>query len=154
VLFHSPHRGSFHLSLTVLVHYRSSKVFSLGRWAPQLHTELACSVLLRIPTRSSRVLSTGLSPPSVSLSSAVPLPYFRFLSVLQPRTICMTRFGLLRFRSPLLTESFLLLQVLRCFSSLSSPLTGYVFTCGSAGIPRRGFPHSDIYGSLSYHNSP
>ena len=28
-LFHSPHRGSFHLSLTVLVHYRSKKVFSL-----------------------------------------------------------------------------------------------------------------------------
>ncbi len=25
VLFHSPHRGSFHLSLTVLVHYRSLK---------------------------------------------------------------------------------------------------------------------------------
>lgn len=23
VLFHSPHRGAFHLSLTVLVHYRS-----------------------------------------------------------------------------------------------------------------------------------
>ena len=23
VLFHSPHRGTFHLSLTVLVHYRS-----------------------------------------------------------------------------------------------------------------------------------
>ena len=29
VLFHSPHRGSFHLSLTVLVHYRSEKVCSL-----------------------------------------------------------------------------------------------------------------------------
>ncbi len=29
VLFHSPYRGSFHLSLTVLVHYRSLKVFSL-----------------------------------------------------------------------------------------------------------------------------
>ena len=28
-LFHSPHRGSFHLSLTVLVHYRSQNVFSL-----------------------------------------------------------------------------------------------------------------------------
>ncbi len=25
VLFHSPRRGSFHLSLTVLVHYRSSE---------------------------------------------------------------------------------------------------------------------------------
>jgi len=30
VLFHSPHRGSFHLSLTVLVHYRSEVIFSLG----------------------------------------------------------------------------------------------------------------------------
>ena len=29
VLFHSPHRGSFHLSLTVLVHYRSEEVCSL-----------------------------------------------------------------------------------------------------------------------------
>ncbi len=29
-LFHSPHRGTFHLSLTVLVHYRSTGVFSLG----------------------------------------------------------------------------------------------------------------------------
>ena len=27
-----PFRGAFHLSLTVLVHYRSLKVFSLGRW--------------------------------------------------------------------------------------------------------------------------
>jgi hypothetical protein len=30
VLFHSPHRGSFHLSLTVLVRYRSQTIFSLG----------------------------------------------------------------------------------------------------------------------------
>jgi hypothetical protein len=29
VLFHSPHRGSFHLSLTVLVHYRSEEICSL-----------------------------------------------------------------------------------------------------------------------------
>ena len=28
-LFHSPHRGSFHLSLTVLVHYRSEEVCSI-----------------------------------------------------------------------------------------------------------------------------
>ena len=31
VLFHRPHRAAFHLSLTVLVHYRSEDVFSLGR---------------------------------------------------------------------------------------------------------------------------
>ena len=36
----SPFRGAFHLSLTVLVHYRSLKLFSLGGWAPQLPTRL------------------------------------------------------------------------------------------------------------------
>ena len=30
ILFHLPNRDAFHLSLTVLVHYRSSKVFSLS----------------------------------------------------------------------------------------------------------------------------
>ncbi len=34
VLFHSPNRGTFHLSLTVLVHYRSPNVFSLREWTP------------------------------------------------------------------------------------------------------------------------
>ncbi len=48
ILFHSPRRGSFHLSLTVLMRYRSSRVFSLGGWTPQFHTMLACIVLLRI----------------------------------------------------------------------------------------------------------
>ncbi len=33
-LFHSPHWGAFHLSLTVLVHYRSHGVFSLERVVP------------------------------------------------------------------------------------------------------------------------
>jgi hypothetical protein len=32
----SPSRGAFHLSLTVLVHYRWPDVFSLGGWSPQL----------------------------------------------------------------------------------------------------------------------
>ena len=35
-LFHSPRRGAFHRSLTVLVHYRSQAVFSLGTWASPL----------------------------------------------------------------------------------------------------------------------
>ena len=37
-LFHSPRRGAFHRSLTVLVHYRSVAVFSLGGWSPQLQS--------------------------------------------------------------------------------------------------------------------
>ena len=75
VLFHSPHRGSFQLSLTVLVRYRSSGVFSLGEWSPLLPTGLACPVVLWYPATAFRVSCTGLSPSPVSLSSAVPLPY-------------------------------------------------------------------------------
>ena len=33
-----PFRGAFHLSLTVLVHYRSRWVFSLGGWSPRIPT--------------------------------------------------------------------------------------------------------------------
>ncbi len=33
-----PSRGAFHLSLTVLVHYRSHGVFSLGRWSSRIPT--------------------------------------------------------------------------------------------------------------------
>jgi hypothetical protein len=33
-----PSRGAFHFSLTVLVHYRSLAVFSLGVWSPQIPT--------------------------------------------------------------------------------------------------------------------
>ena len=52
ILFHSPRRGSFHHSLTVLLRYRLSRVFSLGGWSPLFHTMLACIVLLRILTHA------------------------------------------------------------------------------------------------------
>src|SRR3989440_6014152 len=45
----SPLRGAFHLSLTVLVHYRSLKVLSLGGWSPQLPTNSPGFVVLRMP---------------------------------------------------------------------------------------------------------
>ena len=74
VLFHSPHRGSFHLSFTVLVHYRSPNVFSLGKWASQIPTELACSVVLRNTTGVCLISYTGLSPSMVRLSREILLP--------------------------------------------------------------------------------
>lgn len=52
VLFHSPQRGTFHLSLTVLVHYRSPRVFSLGKWASRLPAGLACPAVLKDIVRS------------------------------------------------------------------------------------------------------
>jgi hypothetical protein len=65
-------------------------------------------------------------------------------------------FGLVRFRSPLLTESlrFPFLPVLRCFSSRAYLLTPYEFRCGSPGITLVGLPHSDIHGSKPVGGSP
>jgi hypothetical protein len=34
-----PSRGASHLSLTILVHYRSLRVFSLRAWSPRIHAE-------------------------------------------------------------------------------------------------------------------
>jgi hypothetical protein len=65
-------------------------------------------------------------------------------------------FRLVRFRSPLLTESlrFPFLRVLRCFSSPAYLLTAYGFSSGSPGITLEGLPHSDIPGSQPAGGSP
>ncbi len=73
--FHSGHPGSFHLSLTVLVHYRSLRIFSLGDWTPQLPTGLACPVVLKSSTGDRHLLGTGLSPSLAGLPSALPLDH-------------------------------------------------------------------------------
>ena len=70
------------------------------------------------------------------------------------RPVTQPRFGLLRFRSPLLTECSLFLEVLRCFSSLGVLATVYVFNRASLDITPGGFPHSDISGSTLARNSP
>jgi hypothetical protein len=70
------------------------------------------------------------------------------------RPITQPRFGLLRFRSPLLTECSLLLEVLRCFSSLGVLVAVYVFNRASLDITPGGFPHSEIFGSTLARNSP
>ena len=56
------------------------------------------------------------------------------------RPITQPRFGLLRFRSPLLTECSLLLEVLRCFSSLGVLAPAMDSPVRSRALPREGFP--------------
>ena len=129
-LFHSPSRGAFHLSLTVLVHYRSLKVFSLGGWSPQLPTGFHVSRGTQDP---------GPQPPAFALRDSHPL-WSRFpdalrasssirtvdAAVLQPQPVpsrTPTGLGCVPVRSPLLRESRLIsfLGVLRCFSSPTAP---------------------------------
>ena len=84
ILFHSPRRGSFHLSLTVLVRYRSSEVFSLGRWSSLLPTGLACPVVLRLSRRTLPPPSTGLSPSAAGCSKTIQLAFVFLCRGLQP----------------------------------------------------------------------
>ena len=54
--------------------------------------------------------------------------------------ITQDEFGLFPFRSPLLRESFLFLEVLRCFSSLRAPRLAYRFSQRYLGIAQVGSP--------------
>ena len=77
ILFHSPRRGSFHLSLTVLLRYRSVRVFSLGGWSPLLPTMLASIVVLRIIASMLRFRLRDSHPlwrnfPNASASLRIP----------------------------------------------------------------------------------
>ena len=86
-LFHSPHGGAFHLSLTVLVHYRSHRSLSPWRVVPPAS---------RPDSRTGRY--SGTPPPEIHclrlpgshrLWRPIPRDFdwrlFRILWVLQPR---------------------------------------------------------------------
>ncbi len=68
VLFHSSVRSAFHLSLTVLVRYRSLGVFSLTGWSRQIHAEFLVFRATQDTTMLRLASNTGLSPSMVSLS--------------------------------------------------------------------------------------
>ena len=119
----SPFRGAFHLSLAVLVRYRSLVLFRLGRWSSQFQA----GFLVSDPTQDT--------PQSLYISPTGPLPSLavlsRFLRLCtqnlkwSPTTPSPeARFGLFPFRSPLLWESQLISfpRLLRCFSSPCNPL--------------------------------
>ena len=102
--FSLPSRGSFHLSLTVLFAIGHMVVFSLMGWSPHVPSEfLVFRRTLCIPLETFSPTSLSLS--LERLSNRLRLMFLRFLI---PGRYFYRSFGLLRFRSPLLTESFLL----------------------------------------------
>ncbi len=146
VLFHSPRRGSFRLSLTVLLRYRSYPVFSLGSWS----TRIPAGFLVPRRTQDSAALLSsfqirGFHP----LWQAFPKPFSyhdsKVIAVLQPRSL--ERFRLLRFRSPLLSESLLISfpGVLRWFSSPSFASVNYLFINGYLTTKMLNFICSSLF---------
>ena len=101
-------------------------VFSLRRWASCLPPRFL--VPQRTPDTANLYLDFTYMDLTFFVPAFQPSSVISVLGISQslPLHHCWLRFGLLRFRSPLLSEStlfFLLLPVLRCFSSRRSPLT-------------------------------
>ena len=152
VLFHSAVRGSFHLSFTVLVRYRclrsiqpyqmvladSHKASPTSRYSGYYYVNNTY-VYRTITLYGSTFKKIQLRIISQYCSPTTPRRY-------------STWFGLFPFRSPLLRKSldyFLFLGVLRCFSSPGSLHASMILY-----LQYRGFPHSEIIGSMVMCTSP
>ena len=88
-------------------------------WSAWIHTGFHVSGATQESTRSARVFDYGTVTLYGRPFQGVRLTVAFHVVVLQPRQYESRRFGLFRFRSPLLTESilFLFLRILRCFTS-------------------------------------
>ena len=131
-------------------------MFSLGRWTPQLHTVLACTVLLRFRTRALRISHTGLSPSLADFptSFCYSLAFFTFRPALQPRQgsnptgLGFSHFARHYFGNILFSSGYL---------DVSVPLVPsrtLLVHVRVTEVRSAGFPHSDILGSALVHSSP
>ena len=155
VLFHSPHWGSFHLSLTVLVHYRSVRSILPWRVVPPVSDKIS-----RVPSYSGfppgvvrfrirdfhPLWSTfpGRSPINLPLYAGPTTPTLSLVSVWASSTFAR------RYLRNLVWLLFL--QVLRCFSSLRLPLWSYFTYSTVTIVPNDGvspFGHLRIKGCLA-----
>ena len=114
ILFHLPHRDTFNLSLTVLVHYRSLRIFSLGAIvAPDSNGISPVPPYLRTISYKYFIFTYGIitlydrSFQRHSVNKIFSIPIKRVRLPRNPKSR-RTWFRLFRFRSPLLTESQLI----------------------------------------------
>ena len=163
VLFHSPVRGAFHLSLTVLCAIGLSRVFSLTGWSPLIRPGFLVSGVTQDTAGLRFTSHTGVSPSLPHTS--ICFRSFRScrVAVLLPRRVRKPD-GL--GSSPFARHysgnhcCFLFLPLLRCFSSRRSP-----HKCGSGSSIHWVAPFGnhritghlhlpDAYRSLSRPSSP
>ena len=125
VLFHSPVRGSFHLSLTVLVRYRS-----LGSVQPCRMVPAVSHGIPPVPRYSGSPLAQnafrirGYHPLRPAFPGRFSYAFLRRVRILQPRARLDARgLGSSPFAHHYLGNHccFLLLRLLGCFGSAGSP---------------------------------
>ena len=101
---------------------------------------------------SRRVSVSGATHLTLARLAFVYGTFTRYGGAFQtPSTDRFDESGLLRVRSPLLTEFSLFLRVLRCFSSPGARVPAYAFSRSRPNMPSGGFPHSEIVGSSRLH---
>ena len=146
------------------VRYRSLRVRSLGKWAPQLHTGLLVSGATQEPILRRHPLSpTRLSRSVATLSRRLRIADL-IRSVLRqhapdwasnphgatPAGLTHHGFRLLPVRSPLLREYFLFLGVHEMFQFPRCP----PLLMHGHRVTTMGLPHSEIVGSMPARGSP
>ena len=102
-------------------------------WSAQIHTEFHVYGATQGTTSSDQVFTYGAVTLFGLPFQVIPLTFTLHIVALQPRRDKSPRFGLFRFRSPLLTESilFLFLRLLRCFTSPRVALSTLLNSGGS-----------------------
>ena len=130
VLFHPPHRSTFHLSLTVLITIGCCRYLALGGGPPCFPRGFSCPAVLGIHSKLLAFSSTGLLPSMTGLSRPLRLKQWFVMSVPLPLNCKQFRFWLVPFRSPLLGESLLLSfpQGTKMFQFPWCPPITYVFS--------------------------
>ncbi len=143
VLFHSSIRSAFHLSLTVLVHYRSLRSIQPYRMVPAGSHRIS-----RVPRYSgycqiyNRYVYGTITLFDKTFQNSSTCDYILLYSPTTPILPKQYRFGLFPFRSPLLGESLL----------ISFPPGTQMFQFSGFASFRmlmlhiNGLPHSDIFG--------
>ena len=142
VLFHSPPGVLFTFPSQYCFTIGHWGVFRLGGWSPRLPTGFLVSRGTLDTVSSSQISSTGLSPSLVCFPKTIRLSLMNTFYSPQPRK---TRsFGLAYFHFARRYFGnrvfFLLLLLLRCFSSQRIPSISYVFTYGYLRFSQAGFP--------------
>ena len=163
VLFHSPPGVLFAFPSRYWFTIGLSGVFSLAGWSRRIRSGLHVSRLTQESAMIHKLACTGLSPSVITFSKVFHFIYFINVAVLLPR-YCRNNNGL--GLSPVARRywgnhvCFLLLQVLRCFSSLRLPTLRYNMSSTYWVIPFgdlriKGYLHlNGAFRSLSRPSSP
>ena len=155
VLFHSPPGVLFTFPSQYYALSVTEEYLALRGGPRSFHQGSTCLDVLWIPLLSFQISLTGLSPSLAGFPKTILLRLLNQFCGPNPG-MHASRFGLFRFRSPLLPESHVVfsssgyLDVSVHRVPLHTLWIGVWMTEGSSA----GFPHSDISGSMDICSSP